>query len=46
MEVPCQPEKLIFDHEKCNECGQCIKACSRQALHWHEEKQEILMHNR
>jgi Na+-translocating ferredoxin:NAD+ oxidoreductase subunit B len=34
MEVPCNPEILIFDYSRCDACGACVSACPREALYW------------
>ena len=34
MQVPCAPEKLIFDYDQCTACGNCLPACPEQAIYW------------
>jgi formate hydrogenlyase subunit 6/NADH:ubiquinone oxidoreductase subunit I len=34
MEVPCNPEYMVFDYEKCDTCGLCVTACPHEALFW------------
>jgi len=32
MEVPCNPEYIVFDYEKCDACGICVTACPYDAI--------------
>lgn len=33
-EVPCKPEKVVFEYEYCNNCGKCIDSCPVKAISW------------
>ncbi len=33
MDVPCNPEKIIFSYEHCDVCGKCISACPSNAIY-------------
>jgi ferredoxin len=34
MEVPCNPEYIVFDYEKCDSCGLCVASCPHEAIFW------------
>lgn len=39
MEVPCNPEYIVFNYELCDSCGLCISSCPHGAIYWHKPKQ-------
>ena len=39
MEVPCNPEYIVFDYQLCDRCGQCISSCPHDAIYWYVTKQ-------
>ena len=34
MDVPCNPDYLVFDYERCDGCGICLVSCPHQAIRW------------
>jgi len=38
MEVPCNPNHLIFHYDKCDSCGKCVDCCEYKAIYWFEIK--------
>lgn len=38
MDVPCNPNHLIFHYNDCDSCGKCVENCEYDAIYWFEVK--------